>query len=49
VKSRLVRGRNALRKRLERYMPAFGVSCTSRRRKLSREGSLGSQEAEVLP
>ena len=30
VKSRLVRGRDALRKRLERHMPAFGVTCAAR-------------------
>jgi len=49
VKSRLVRGRDALRKRLERHMPAFGVRCTSRRRKLGKECGLRAQEAEVLP
>jgi RNA polymerase sigma-70 factor (ECF subfamily) len=49
VKSRLVRGRTALRKRLERHMPAFGVSCTARRRKLPKQSALGGQEAEVLP
>jgi RNA polymerase sigma-70 factor (ECF subfamily) len=49
VKSRLVRGRNALRKRLERHMPAFGVSCEARPRKLRKESRLGTQEAEVLP
>jgi RNA polymerase sigma-70 factor (ECF subfamily) len=49
VKSRLVRGRNALRKRLERHMPAFGVACAERPRKLRNDGGLGAQEAEVLP
>ncbi len=49
VKSRLVRGRDALRKRLERHMPAFGVSCGTRRRKARRDTTLGAQEAEVLP
>ena len=49
VKSRLVRGRDALRKRLERHMPAFGVPCTSRRSKLGKEGGMERQEAEVLP
>ena len=48
VKSRLVRGRDALRKRLERHMPAFGVSCASPRRKLRKSIALGDQEAEVL-
>lgn len=49
VKSRLVRGRDALRTRLERHMPAFGVSCSTRRRKLPRQRAVGGQEAEVLP
>ncbi len=49
VKSRLVRGRDALRKRLERHMPAFGVSCSTRRRKSPRQSAVGGQEAEVLP
>lgn len=49
VKSRLVRGRDALRKRLERHMPAFGVSCEPRPRKLRKASRLGAQEAEVLP
>ncbi len=49
VKSRLVRGRDALRKRLERHMPAFGVSCGARRRKVRNETALGTQEAEALP
>jgi RNA polymerase sigma-70 factor (ECF subfamily) len=49
VKSRLVRGRDALRKRLERHMPAFGVSCSTRRRKLPKQSAVGGQEAEVLP
>ncbi len=49
VKSRLVRGRDALRKRLERHLPAFGVSCAARRRKLPKHSALGTQEAEVLP
>lgn len=47
VKSRLVRGRDALRKRLERYMPAFGVSCVSRRHKLPKVSGLGDAKAEV--
>lgn len=50
VKSRLVRGRNALRKRLERHLPAFGMSA-----KYSHEGNhrkddaLGGQEVGVMP
>jgi len=49
VKSRLVRGRDALRKRLEQHMPAFGVSCSARRPKVSKDGGLAAQQAEVLP
>ena len=49
VKSSLVRGRDALRKRLERHMPAFGVTCSTRRRKLPKQSAVGGQEAEVLP
>jgi RNA polymerase sigma-70 factor (ECF subfamily) len=49
VKSRLVRGRDALRKRLERYMPAFGLSCTARRRKTGKTTVVGAQEVEVMP
>jgi len=49
VKSRLVRGRDALRKRLERYMPAFGISCTARRRKTARAPVVGAREVEVMP
>jgi RNA polymerase sigma-70 factor (ECF subfamily) len=49
VKSRLVRGRDALRKRLERHMPAFGLSCQASPRKRRRDGALGAQEIEVTP
>jgi RNA polymerase sigma-70 factor, ECF subfamily len=49
VKSRLVRGRDALRKRLERHMPAFGVTCAAKRRRLPKSNALGGREAEVLP
>lgn len=50
VKSRLVRGRDALRRRLERHMPAFGVSCEGRQRKRRKEeGPLGTQGVEVMP
>ncbi len=49
VKSRLVRGRDALRKRLERHMPAFGVTSTAKRRKSAGPKPLGEQELEVLP
>ena len=50
VKSRLMRGRNALRKRLERHLPAFGVNVTdTREKKHRRDASLSGQEAEVMP
>ena len=49
VKSRLVRGRDALRKRLERHMPAFGVTCAAKRRRPPKQNALGGREAEVLP
>ena len=49
VKSRLVRGRHALRKRLQRHLPAFGVSCTARQRKATKGNLVGTQEAEVMP
>ncbi len=50
VKSRLVRGREALRKRMERYLQAFGmnrgVARNSRRQK---DGPVGGQKVEVMP
>jgi RNA polymerase sigma-70 factor, ECF subfamily len=50
VKSRLVRGRDALRQRLEQHMPAFGVNCEGRHRKRRKEEApLGPQEVEVIP
>jgi RNA polymerase sigma-70 factor (ECF subfamily) len=50
VKSRLVRGRNALRKRLERHMPAFGVNVGDTHERTHRKDTpLGGQEAEVMP
>ncbi len=50
VKSRLVRGRNALRKRLERHLSAYGVKVTGAHEKKDRaEGPLGGQEVEVMP
>ena len=50
VKSRLVRGRNALRKRLERHVPAFGVNVAGTHEKKHRtDGSLSTQEVEVMP
>jgi RNA polymerase sigma-70 factor, ECF subfamily len=46
VKSRLVRGREALRKRLERHLEDFGLDTALARRRKS--GALGSQEIEVM-
>jgi len=42
VKSRLVRGREALRKRLERHLPAFGITAPEKRR-------AGQRKVEVMP
>ena len=50
VKSRLVRGREALRKRLERHLADFGMEPVVARAKPSRKsGALGSQKVEVMP
>jgi RNA polymerase sigma-70 factor (ECF subfamily) len=50
VKSRLVRGREALRKRLERHLPAFGIAGSgSREDKRRKGGPVGGQEIEVMP
>src|SRR5271157_5373408 len=50
VKSRLVRGREALRKRLERNLADFGVEpAVSRGRPSPKSGPLGSQKVEVMP
>jgi RNA polymerase sigma-70 factor (ECF subfamily) len=50
VKSRLVRGREALRKRLERHLSAFGMDPAVSRVKPRRKGGpLGSQKVEVMP
>ena len=50
VKSRLMRGRDALRKRLERHLPAFGVSVEDARQKKHRKDlPLSGQEVEVMP
>jgi RNA polymerase sigma-70 factor, ECF subfamily len=49
VKSRLVRGREALRKRLERHLEAFGLNMAVAREKKRRNSSpLGAQEVEVI-
>ena len=50
VKSRLMRGRDALRKRLERHLPAFGVSVpVTRQKKHRKDGALNGKEVEVMP
>ena len=50
VKSRLVRGREALRKRLQRHLPAFGMTANeSHENKRRHGGPLGSQKIEVTP
>jgi RNA polymerase sigma-70 factor (ECF subfamily) len=49
VKSRLVRGREALRKRLERHLPSFGLQAHSAEGGRRRHGPLiEGREAEVL-
>jgi RNA polymerase sigma-70 factor (ECF subfamily) len=50
VKSRLMRGRDALRKRLERHLPAFGVNVPAvRHKKHRKDGALNGKEVEVMP
>src|SRR5271167_3751309 len=50
VKSRLVRGREALRKHLECHLEAFGLDQSDTREKKRRRGcSMGGQEIEVTP
>jgi RNA polymerase sigma-70 factor, ECF subfamily len=49
VKSRLVRGRDALRKRLERHLQAFGLdTAMAREKKRRKSDSMGGQEIEVM-
>jgi RNA polymerase sigma-70 factor (ECF subfamily) len=48
VKSRLVRGREALRKRLERHLPAFGMALGESRENKRRSGPVG-RKVEVIP
>jgi RNA polymerase sigma-70 factor, ECF subfamily len=49
VKSRLVRGREALRKRLERHLEDFGLdTALAREKKRRKSGALGGQEIEVM-
>ena len=49
VKSRLVRGRDALRKRLERHLPAFGMNCGVAARNAAKSNRFGGEEIEVMP
>ena len=50
VKSRLVRGRNALRRRLERHLPAFGMNLAGAHEEKHRaDVPLSGQEVEVMP
>lgn len=49
VKSRLVRGREALRKRLQRYLPAFGMEAGEGSGNRRRGGALSSHKVEVMP
>ena len=50
VKSRLVRGRDALRKRLERHLPSFGItSDPDHGKKRRKDGPFGGQKVEVMP
>lgn len=50
VKSRLVRGREALRKRLERHLPSFGMAAAAvPEKKRRKEGPLGGRKIEVIP
>lgn len=50
VKSRLVRGRDVLRKRLERCLPLFGINAHPRCASQSKQGGqLARQEIEVMP
>jgi len=50
VKSRLMRGREALRKGLQRRLPAFGISVGSAHERARRtDSSASGQEVEVMP
>jgi RNA polymerase sigma-70 factor, ECF subfamily len=50
VKSRLMRGREALRKRLERHLPAFGIQMDSQLEKRAHNKRLiDGQNIEVMP
>jgi len=47
VKSRLVRGRETLRKRMERHLGSFGLGAVAERGK--KTGPMSGQEIEVMP
>ena len=50
VKSRLMRGRDALRKRLQRHLPAFGVDAPAvHGMRQNVKQPVGGQEIEVMP
>jgi RNA polymerase sigma-70 factor (ECF subfamily) len=49
VKSRLVRGREALRKRMERHLHAFGMNPGVHNKKRRKDSALGSRKIEVMP
>ena len=49
VKSRLVRGRDGLRKRLERHLKSFGMSAPHPEARRRKGGSLGGNKVEALP
>lgn len=50
VKSRLMRGREALRKRLERHLPAFGIDVKPEpARRVHSKGLVEGQNLEVMP
>jgi RNA polymerase sigma-70 factor (ECF subfamily) len=49
VKSRLVRGRDALRKRLERHLPSFGIAPAPEGGRKRRKGPFGDRKIEVMP
>ncbi len=49
VKSRLVRGREALRKRMERHLSAFGMNPGVAHHAKHRKDSVGAKKVEVMP
>jgi RNA polymerase sigma-70 factor (ECF subfamily) len=49
VKSRLVRGREALRKRMERHLSAFGMNPGVARNAKRRKDPVGAKKVEVMP